>query len=444
MHRRTRETRVTPDPDSHPGPDREADAGGASPGPARDGAATELPGPTLGVVGGGQLGRMLAEAAAPLGVDVVVLDPTPDCPASVAAEQVVGDFDDPEGVAALAARADVLTFEIELADPDRLDAAGAEAGVPVHPAPDTLRLIQDKLRQKRAFADAGIPVPPFRRVDDVSDLEAALAAFDGVMLKARRGGYDGRGNVPVHDADEAADALDAVGGAAMAEAFVDFDRELSVIGVVGADGVRTFPVGENVHEAEILRETVVPARTSAAVRERAESVARDVLATLSGRGVFGVELFAVDGEVLVNEVAPRPHNSGHWTIEGAVTSQFEQHVRAVLGWPLGATTRRAPTVSANVLGTVDEPREARLGNVDAVLAEPGAALHWYGKREVRPLRKMGHVTLVGDAAGSDGSDDGAAADAGREPSGEAGTGARDDRDDLLHRARTVRDELVFR
>ncbi len=380
-----------------------------------------VPGPTLGVVGGGQLGRMLAEAAAPLGVSVVVLDPTPDCPASVAADQVVGAFDDPEGVAELATRCDVLTYEIELADPDLLDEVSRDANVPVHPSPDTLRLIEDKLEQKAAFEDRGIPVPPFERVDSVADLEASVERFDGVMLKARRGGYDGRGNVPVSTPDEAADALAELDGETMAEAFVDFDRELSVIGCVGEEEIRTFPVGENVHEEEILRETVVPARTTDEVTARAQEVARDVLSVLDGRGVYGIELFEVDGDILVNEVAPRPHNSGHWTIEGAVTSQFEQHVRAVLGWPLGSTRLRTPTVSANVLGTVDSPREARLGGVDAVFSEPGAALHWYGKHEVRPLRKMGHVTLVGDAGESE-----------------------EDTESLLARAREIRGGLTFR
>jgi 5-(carboxyamino)imidazole ribonucleotide synthase len=393
-----------------------------------------VPGPTLGVVGGGQLGRMMAEAAAPLGVDLIVLDPTPECPASVAADQIVGAFDDPDGVAELAGRCDALTYEIELADPDLLDGVSERADVPVQPSPDTLSVIEDKLRQKRTFADAGIPVPPFEPVDTIDELEAAVETFDGVMLKTRRGGYDGRGNVPVHEPDEAADALDAIGGAAMAEAFVDFDRELSVIGCVGDGELRTFPVGENVHEAEILRETVVPARTTPAVGERADRVARDVLDLLEGRGVYGIELFEVDGEILVNEVAPRPHNSGHWTIEGAVTSQFEQHVRAVLGWPLGSTRLRSPTVSANVLGTVDSPREARLGNVDRVLAEPGAALHWYGKHEVRPLRKMGHVTHVADA---DADDDPDAGDAGFDTD-------TFDIDTLLERAREVRDSLTFR
>jgi 5-(carboxyamino)imidazole ribonucleotide synthase len=381
-----------------------------------------LPGPTLGVVGGGQLGRMLAEAAAPLGVDVVVLDPTPDCPAAaVARDQIVGGFDDAEAFAELADRVDALTFEIELADPDLLERVGEAAGAPVHPSPDTLRTIEDKLVQKRALEDAGVPVPPFRRVDCADDLRAALAEFGAVMLKARTGGYDGRGNVPVDDPADAEDAIDAVGGPAMAEAFVDFERELSVIGVQGRDEVRTFPAGENVHREEILRETIVPARASDAVLERAQSVARDVLDVLEGRGVYGIELFETPGgEIEVNEIAPRPHNSGHWTIEGAATSQFEAHVRAVLGWPLGSTSIRDTTVSTNVLGDVSESRPAELRGVDRVLETPAAHLHWYGKRDVRPLRKMGHVTVVpaDDAAGGD-------------------------VDELLATARDLRDELTF-
>jgi 5-(carboxyamino)imidazole ribonucleotide synthase len=358
-----------------------------------------VPGPTLGVVGGGQLGRMLAEAAAPLGVEVVVLDPTPDCPAApVARDQIVGDFDDPDAFDQLAARTDALTFEIELADSDLLNRVAADHGVSVNPAPETLGTIEDKLVQKRTLAEAGVPVPPFRQVDEADDLRDALEEFGEVMLKARTGGYDGRGNVPVTDPDEAADAMAAVGGPAMAEAFVDFARELSVIAVQGDGEVRTFPAGENVHEAEILRETVVPARTTDEVLDRAEDVARDVLDTLSGRGVFGIELFETrDGEIQVNEIAPRPHNSGHWTIEGARTSQFEQHVRAVLGWPLGSTRLRCPTVMTNVLGTVEEPHPARLGNVERVLEDSEASLHWYGKDEVRPLRKMGHVTVTGES-----------------------------------------------
>ncbi|WP_134672030.1 5-(carboxyamino)imidazole ribonucleotide synthase [Halorussus marinus] len=353
---------------------------------------------TLGVVGGGQLGRMLAEAAAPLGIEVVVLDPTPDCPASpVARDQIVGDFDDEDGVRELASRADYLTFEIELADPDLLEAAASEFDVPVHPDPATLRTIQDKLVQKERLREAGVPVPEFRRVDDRADLEAAAAEFGyPLMLKAREGGYDGRGNVPV-ESEADLDALDELAGPAMAERFVDFEREVSVIGVKGETATATFPLGENVHREEILRETVVPARTDPAVADRAREVADDVLDLLSGRGAYGIELFeTADGEILLNEIAPRPHNSGHYTIEGALCSQFEQHARAVTGRPLGSTELRSPIAMANLLGDGDERRPAEPAGEEAALAHPDASLHWYGKREVYPLRKMGHLTVAGD------------------------------------------------
>ncbi len=355
------------------------------------------PAATLGVVGGGQLGRMMGEAAGALGVDLIVSDPTPDCPAApVVRDQIVGGFDDGDTIRTLAERVEVLTYEIELADPDALERVETATDTPVHPAPDTLRTIQDKLIQNQAYADAGIPTPAFRRVDTVDDLRAAGDELGWpLMLKAREGGYDGRGNLPVQTPAEAADALDAVGGAALAEEFISFERELAVIGVRGKTDHRAYPVTETIHEDEILRTTVTPPRTDTDDSEAARAVAFDVLELLDGRGVYGIELFETKtGDILVNEVAPRPHNSGHWTIEGATTSQFEQHVRAVLGWPLGATTRRAPTVTTNLLGDVDDPEPASLTGAESILGTDNASLHWYGKREVRPLRKMGHVTLT--------------------------------------------------
>lgn len=377
------------------------------------------PGPVLGVVGGGQLGRMMAEAAAPLGVELIVLDPTPDCPAApLARDQIVGGFDDREAIAELAERVDALTFEIELADPDVLESVGERNDVPVQPSPTTLRTIQDKLVQKRTLADAGIAVPEFRAVSGASELRDALSELGGkAMVKARRGGYDGRGNAPIEDPSEAEATLEEIGGEAMVEELVEFERELSVIGVKGKEEIATYVVGENVHEEEILRETVVPARTDDVVHERAQAVARDVLELMEGRGVYGIELFEKEGEILVNEIAPRPHNSGHWTIEGADSSQFEQHVRAVLGLPLGSTTLRDPVVSKNVLGDDRRAREAHLSGVEQLLSEPTAHLHWYGKREVRPLRKMGHFTVLGE-------DD-------------------DSRDELLESARTYRRYVEF-
>jgi 5-(carboxyamino)imidazole ribonucleotide synthase len=358
------------------------------------------PGTTVGVVGGGQLGRMLGEAATPLGVELVVSDPTPDAPAAPAVrDQVVGDFDDRETVRELGERADYLTYEIELANPDVLAAVSAETGTPVHPHPETLRTIQDKLVQKRRLADAGVPVPSFRAVDSPAELHKVLEDLGcPAMLKAREGGYDGRGNVPVESPEDVDEAFAAIDGPAMVEEFVDYERELAVMGCLGADQRRTFPVTETVHEAEILRETLSPARATPAVRDRAREVANAVLDVMEGRGVFGIELFeTADGEVLLNEIAPRPHNSGHWTIEGCHTSQFAQHLRAITGLPLGSTERRAPTASANVLGDVDGRQPARLTGVEAALATDRLSFHWYGKREVYHLRKMGHATLVGDA-----------------------------------------------
>ena len=393
----------------------------------------ETPGTTVGVVGGGQLGRMLGEAATPLGIDLVVSDPTPDAPAAPAVrDQVVGDFDDEATIRELGERADVLTYEIELADPDALERVSEATGTPVHPAPETLRTIQDKLVQKRRLQEAGVPVPDFQQVDSAEDLRAALEELGyPAMLKAREGGYDGRGNVPVESPEEVDEAFAAIDGPAMVEAFVDFERELAVMGCLG-DGERdTFPVTETIHEAEILRETVSPARTTPEVRERAREVVRDVLDVMDGRGVFGVELFEADGEILLNEIAPRPHNSGHWTIEGCHTSQFEQHLRAVTGLPLGTTERRAPTVSKNILGDVPDGERwrARLDGVESVLARDRAALHWYGKREVYRLRKMGHVTLVGDGETVGGAADGTVG----ESAGEA----------LLEEVRDATEPLTF-
>ena len=358
------------------------------------------PGITVGVVGGGQLGRMLGEAASPLGIELVVSDPTPECPASpVVRDQIVGEFDDEQTLRELAERADILTFEIELADPDVLDAVSEETGTPVHPAPETLRLIQDKLVQKRRLEEAGIPVPEFRDVDSAEDLGAALDYFGyPAMLKAREGGYDGRGNILVESEAEVEEAFAAIDGPAMVEKFVDYDRELAIIGCKGADEVDAFPVTETIHEEEILRETVSPPRTSEAVQERAISVAEDILAEMTGRGVYGIELFETpDGEILLNEIAPRPHNSGHWTIEGCHTSQFEQHLRAVTGLPLGTTERREPTALANILGDVESRQDGTLYGVEDALRTDTISLHWYGKREVYNLRKMGHITTVGES-----------------------------------------------
>jgi len=344
---------------------------------------------------------MLCEAASPLGLEVVFVDPTPDAPAHhVAREQIVGGFDDLEAVERLAQRADVLTYDIELADPGVVERVATEASVPVHPDPDTLRTIQDKYVQKNALTDHGVPVPEYRAVETVEDLRDAADELGlPLMLKAREGGYDGRGNYPVETEDDFTDALSAVEGAVMVEEFVDYDRELSVIAAQGDGEEEFFPVTETIHREEILRRTVTPARTDEKTREKAHEVAREVLEVMEGRGVYGIEMFEDDGEISVNEIAPRPHNSGHWTIEGSRTSQFEQHARGVAGLPLGSTALRVPTVSVNILGE-GGPRDVSLAGVDNLL-ESDAHLHWYGKKEERPLRKLGHFTLTGEDEDTD-------------------------------------------
>jgi 5-(carboxyamino)imidazole ribonucleotide synthase len=349
---------------------------------------------TLGVIGGGQLCRMMAEAAGPLGVDIVFLDPTPNAPArSVARKQVVGDFDDKRALRRLLNYTDYLTYDIELANPDRIEALDPEQ--PVHPHTNTLRTIQDKHRQKGTLQEEGIPVPAFRSVDTPEELRSAGEEFGyPLMVKSRYGGYDGRGNQPLHDAENAAEVFHELEGPLMVEEFVPYDRELAVMGIKNSEEIRTYPPTQTVHEEEILRHTRAPADISDAIKEKARTVARIALTVLEGRGAYGIELFQDGEDILLNEIAPRPHNSGHWTIEGAVTSQFENHVRGVLDLPLGSTEPIEPSVTVNILGTEGE-RPVQLHGVDAILEHPKAHLHWYGKKQERPLRKLGHFTLTG-------------------------------------------------
>ena len=376
----------------------------------------------MGVLGGGQLGRMLAQEAVKMGVRLRVLDPTtadgdgetPGCPAAAVAQQTLGSFSNPDDVAAFAASGvDILTVEIEHVDADALEKVAAASGVDVEPTPATLRLIQDKFGQKRHFADAGVAVADHAAVPD---LDAAVAVGERFgypfMLKARRGAYDGKGNaVVVSRADVEAAARSLGGfetGNLYAERWAPFVKELAVMVARSRSGeVLPFPVVETVHRDSICWVTEAPADVSPRTREAAAAAAAAAVAALDGAGVFGVEMFLLpDGSLLLNEVAPRPHNSGHYTIEGCVTSQFEQHLRAVLGWPLGDPSLRGSgaggvggesAIMLNILGAAD----GDAGVVQAhetmarAYATPGASVHWYGKDGVAKGRKVGHVTILG-------------------------------------------------
>ncbi len=356
---------------------------------------------TVGVLGGGQLGRLLALAAYDLGMQIAVLDPDRNAPAGqVASRQVFGNFRDPERIRELAEGCDVLTVEIEHVSVDTLDAL-ADQGLAVHPAPETLRVIQDKLQQKRHLTQHGVPVAPFYDVPDERTLYtvAERAGFP-LLLKSRRLAYDGRGNVVVDSPDELPAAIEALGGldrGLYIEQLVPFERELAVMVARGRDGtLADYPVVETIHRDNILHRVIAPAPVSPVLQQAARAIAREAVASLTGAGIFGVELFQLtDGTVLVNEIAPRPHNSGHYTIEACTTSQFAQHLRAILGLPLGNTTMRVGAAAmVNVLGSGDGLWEETLRPIERALHIPGATVHWYGKSDVRAQRKMGHITVT--------------------------------------------------
>ena len=340
--------------------------------------------PRVGIVGAGQLGRMLALAGYPLGVDCTLLDTSQEAPGAQVAASVLGALDDPRALAKLADKVDVVTLEIENVAVTALESLAGR--IDVFPPPAAVAAAQDRLAEKTLFRSLGIPTAEFVTIDSEADAASAIELGWPAILKTRRMGYDGRGQRVVDGTAALATAWRELGGVpSIAEAFVEFDREVSLIGVQGARGERAFyPLAENVHRNGILASTIAPYE-DADLQRQAESWLTAIMSTLQYRGVLTVEFFHTKSGLVANEMAPRVHNSGHWTIEGAETSQFENHLRAVLGWPLGDPRARGHAAMLNLLG--------RLPPRDAVLAIPGAHLHDYGKGP-RPGRKVGHCTLV--------------------------------------------------
>ena len=349
---------------------------------------------TVGILGGGQLARMLALSGAPLGLRLLVMDTVADACAGQFAPLLVGDYRDQRALAQFAEKVDVATFDFE-----NVPAESAEwlaARVPVFPSPRALAVAQDRLAEKTLFRELGIPVPEFAAVSDRAGLDAALAAVGTpCILKTRRLGYDGKGQFRIRslaDADAAWEALGAQAGKVglIVEAFVPFERELSVVAVRGRDGeFRTWPLTWNWHVDGVLSASLAPARVEPALADTAIAHARRLAERLDYVGVFALELFCRDGVLLANELAPRVHNSGHWTLEGAETSQFQNHLRAVLGLPLGSTAMLGHACMLNWIGAMPE--------AGPVLAEPGGHWHDYGK-EPRAGRKVGHATVRADNA----------------------------------------------
>jgi 5-(carboxyamino)imidazole ribonucleotide synthase len=352
------------------------------------------PGDTIGILGGGQLGRMLALAAAPLGLRCHIFAPEADSPAfEVAAGHTRADYRDEAALAAFSAIADVVTYEFENVPVESV--RFLERRVAVRPGAKALDVAQDRLKEKRLARDLGAMTADFAGVTSAEELAASVSQIGlPAVLKTTRFGYDGKGQAKIRKAAEIEAAHAAMKGQpAILEAFVPFEREVSVVAARGLDGAFVaFDVTENEHRDHILHRSLVPARVSAASAKTAVETTRRLAEALDYVGVLGVEFFITGtgrGEaVLVNEIAPRVHNSGHWTMDGATTSQFEQHIRAVAGWPLGSPKRLAP--GAEMVNLIGDEADGWA----QILARPGAHLHLYGKREARPGRKMGHVNRL--------------------------------------------------
>ncbi|GFP43385.1 5-(carboxyamino)imidazole ribonucleotide synthase, partial [Candidatus Hakubella thermalkaliphila] len=336
-------------------------------------------------------GKMMAQKAKKIGFYVTVLDPTPDCPATqVADKQVVGDFYDENKLRELVEESDVTTYDIEHIDVEVLKEL-FDKGHKIYPSPYLLDVIQDKLKQKDVLYKGGIPVPRYQKVESSICLEKF--GFP-IVQKARKGGYDGRGVVVLRDKGDLDKAIKVE---SLVEEFIDFEKELAVMVARNAKGeVRCYPVVEMVFDerANICDMVIAPARIEKEIEEQAKKIAIKSIEALDGVGIFGVEMFLAKNKVLVNEIAPRPHNSGHYTIEACLTCQFEQHVRAITGLPLGSTKLLSPAVMVNLLGEERCQGHSTIEGLNKALSISGLSFHFYGKKVTRPFRKMGHVTIL--------------------------------------------------
>lgn len=351
----------------------------------------------VGIVGGGQLGRMLTEAANKMNISVAVVDNNENCPAAqVGAQQIKGDFHDQQAIKKLADISDVLTIESEHIDADFLDEL-ANLGKPVYPDPKVIKTIQDKFSQKQHLAQIGVPVAEFSSIDGLEDATKVLQDFGGqFILKSRKGGFDGRGNVVVRSEDELSDAFESLGKTELyAEKLIDFKQEIAVMAAYSKTAdIATYPVVETVQARNICLEVYAPAEIDKNLSDQAIELTQKIIRSYKTPGVFGIEMFVTqDDKVIINEVAPRVHNSGHYTIEACQTSQFEQHLRCITGRELGNTDLKAKTaVMVNILGERDGETLNR--GIDEASKIPDTYIHLYGKSPTKIDRKMGHLTSL--------------------------------------------------
>jgi 5-(carboxyamino)imidazole ribonucleotide synthase len=360
---------------------------------------------SVGIIGGGQLGKMIALQAKRMALKICILDPSSCCPASsVSDELIVADFTDEEAIRKLASKSDVITYEIELANSKALVDLSSKNHNLVNPSPETLRIIQDKYKQKSFLRENKLNVPSFELVNSEEQLFDLCQDYGfPVILKARENSYDGRGNYLIRSKGEIYKAFSRFAGGEeerrlMVEKFVRFRQEISIMVARNRSGqIASFPVAENIHKDHILNLTIVPARVSERVANKARKMAEKALSALKGAGIFGIEMFVThDDEVMINEIAPRPHNSGHYSIEACSVSQFEQHIRAILDLPLSEPTLLCPAAAMiNILGPRNYVGSYVISGVSKLLSIPGLSLHIYGKKISEPKRKLGHITLLG-------------------------------------------------
>lgn len=352
----------------------------------------------LGIVGGGQLGRMLALEAKKMGFTVFVSDPTPESPAGqVVDKQLIGGYKDEKTTRKLAQLSDVITVDAEFVNDEVLEDI-SKSGKPVHPAPKTIRIIKDKFQQKKFLKKHKIPISDFIEVKNEKDIVKAGEKFGyPFLLKAKTDAFDGRGNALIKSKKDISEGIEKLKGRELyVEKFVPFTRELAIQVARSTKGeIKTYPVVETRHKNNICHIVIAPAHISNSERRKAELLGKIVMQVFKGAGVFGIEMFLTkNGKVLVNEIAPRVHNSGHYTIEGVITSQFEQHVRAISGLPLGETSMTLPfSVMINILGERNGPAEVK--GMEKALSLKNVAVHIYGKKDTKIERKMGHITAVG-------------------------------------------------
>ncbi|MEY8319688.1 5-(carboxyamino)imidazole ribonucleotide synthase [Lachnospiraceae bacterium 46-61] len=357
----------------------------------------------IGIIGGGQLGKMMIQEAKKMGFYVMMLDPAEKCPAhTLVDEHIIAAFDDKKAIRFLAENTDVVTYEFEHIDADILQKLEQE-GKKIYPTAKSLKVIQNKYTQKKLLLEHNLPIPEFCAIFSQEDIKKAGEKYGfPFMLKSCTGGYDGKGNFLIEKEQDISKAYEALGNDKldiMAEKFFPFIMEISVLACRSISGdIRVYPVAENVHKYSILDETKVPANISKQTTQKAMDLAKRVMEVFEGVGMFCVEMFVdKQGNVLVNEVAPRPHNSGHYTIEACVTSQFEQHIRAITALPLGSPELLKPVVMRNLLGEQNSAGKSCVLGADEALAISGVFLHIYGKEESRPKRKMGHITVIADS-----------------------------------------------